>query len=109
MRLPEKATRGLKPVGCEGYVPTPIRFGKGQEAAFFDFVTADWARNRPTDNPLPELPQKPRLCAKRLTRKAPGRLQKELQENSKRNAKGGTPREAMNQSLKSPGPSAFAG
>jgi hypothetical protein len=44
VRLPEKATRGLKPVGCERYVPMPACFGKGQDAAFFDFMTAAGAR-----------------------------------------------------------------
>ena len=54
-RLPEKATRGLKPVGYEGYVPMPVCFGKGQEAAFFDFMTAAGTQ-RANGRPLPELP-----------------------------------------------------
>src|SRR5882724_2776555 len=96
IRLAEKATQGLKPVGCGGYVPTPIRFGKGQEAAFFDFMTADCPQNPPDRRPWPELPQKPRLCAKRLTRQTPRKRQENSkqenskQENSKRERQRGT-------------------
>src|SRR6266436_5729685 len=64
IRLPEKATQGLKPVGCGGYVPTPIRFGKGQEAAFFDFMTADWPKTRPTDTPCQNYRKSPGFAPK---------------------------------------------
>src|SRR5258708_26262936 len=38
-RLPERATPGKCPWGRGAYVRTPIRFGKGCEATFDDFVT----------------------------------------------------------------------
>src|SRR6516225_680533 len=47
-RLPEKANPGLASrTGCGGYVPTPTRFGKGLEAAFFDFMTSQNRRMAP--------------------------------------------------------------
>jgi hypothetical protein len=38
-RLPEKATRA-EAIGCEAYVSTSPRFGKGKGSAFEDFMTA---------------------------------------------------------------------
>src|SRR3982074_390255 len=51
VRLPEKATRGLKPVGCEGVCTNAGLLWKGSRRRFFRFCDKRPRPNPPTDDP----------------------------------------------------------
>src|SRR5476649_341158 len=65
-RLPEKATRA-NALGCEAYVPTRARFGKGRRPSFRDFMRVRpriITPNSPTTAALARKPAKAQRWAK---------------------------------------------